>query len=319
MHNIVYLIEKEMKKALKWVKVIFATLLSLILVLIVALWVSFYFWEKDVINNLPKDSLIINTDKGQIEYTLTGNYDKYMLLVHGSPGSVGVEDIKPLIAKGFNVLAVSRPGYYKTPLSSGETPKEQAALFKSLLDKLKIDSVYVNGVSGGGPSSIQFALDYPERTVGLILRAAVSEKIVTENTDKDLVDSFFETEFGTWLEIEIALTQADDKLKKGIRRYIKRGMFPRELSNDGYINDLNQFSILEDFPLEKITVPTIILHGDMDDLVPLSFAQNASKRIPNATLFEMKGKTHYAFFGSYVDTINNEIIQFFNSQSENKN
>ena len=128
------------------------------------------------------------------------------------------------------------------------------------------------------------------------------------------MSSFFDTEFGTWLEIKIALTQADDKMKKGISRYIKRSMFPRELSNDGYINDLNQFSALENFPLEKITVPTIILHGDKDEDVPFSFAQNASKRIPNATLFEMKGKTHYVFFGSYGDTINNEIVRFVNSQ-----
>ena len=302
-----------MIKTLKWVKRIFVTLVSLILVVTVALWISFYSWKKDAINNLPKDSLVINTDKGQVEYTLSGNSDKYMLLVHGSPGSVHVEESRSFVDKGFNVLAISRPGYYKTPLSSGETPKEQAALFKTLLDELKIDSVYINGVSGGGPSSIQFALDYPERTAGLILRAAVSEKYIEKNTE-GLLSSFFDTEFGTWLEIKIALTQADDKMKKGISRYIKRSMFPRELSNDGYINDLNQFSALENFPLEKITVPTIILHGDKDEDVPFSFAQNASKRIPNATLFEMKGKTHHVFFGSYGDTINNEIVRFVNSQ-----
>lgn len=280
----------------------------------IGLYVTFFFWEKEVINDLPNNSLVIDTDKGQVEYTLNGNSDKYMLLVHGSPGSVYVEESKLFVDKGFKVLAISRPGYYKTPLTSGETPKEQAALYKSLLDELKIDSVYVNGVSGGGPSSIQFALDYPERTAGLILRAAVSEKNVEENTEKGLVDSFFETEFGTWLGIQIALTQADDEMKKGINFYIKRGMFPRELSNEGYKNDNNQFAVLKDFPLEKITVPTIIFHGDKDDNVPFSFAQNASKRIPNATLFEMKGKTHYAFFGSYGDTINNKIVQFIKNQ-----
>lgn len=303
-----------MKKILKWIKRIFLSILSLLLIVVLGLWVTFYFWKKEVINDLPKNSLVINTDKGEIECTLTGNSDRYMLMIHGSPGSVHVEESKTFVDKGFKVLAISRPGYYKTPLTSGKTPKEQAVLYKSLLDELKIDSIYVNGISGGGPSSIQFALDYPERTAGLILRAAVSEKIVEGNKEKGLVDSFFETEFGTWLGIQIALTQADDEMKKGISWYIKTSMFPRELSNDGYINDLNQFSVLEDLPLEKITVPTIIFHGDKDDNVPFSFAQNASKRIPNATLFEMKGKTHYAFFGSYGNTINNEIVKFINNQ-----
>lgn len=284
----------------------------------IGLYVTFFFWKKEAISDLPKNSLVINIDKGEVEYTLTGNADKYMLLVHGSPGSVYVEEDNPFVDEGFTVLAVSRPGYYKTPLTSGETPKAQAALYKSLLDKLKIDSIYVNGVSGGGPSSIQFALDYPERTAGLILRAAVSEKIVTENSEKGLVDSFFETEFGTWLGIQIAITQVDDETTKRINYVIKRGMFPRELSNEGYKNDNNQFAVLKDFPLEKITVPTIILHGNKDDNVPFSFAQNASKRIPNATLFEMKGKDHFVFFTSYKDTINNEIIRFVDNIETNK-
>jgi len=302
-----------MKKILKWIKRIFVAIFGLLLIAILGLWVSFYFWKKEVINDLPKNSLVINTDKGQVEYNLTGNSDKYMLMIHGSPGSVHVAGGQSFVENGFNVLTISRPGYYKTPLSSGKTPKEQAELYKNLLDELKINSVYVNGISGGGPSSIQFALDYPERTKGLILRAAVSEKIVEENTEKGLVYSFFETEFGTWLWIQIAFTQADDEMNKGISMYIKRSMFPRELSNDGYENDNNQFSTLEDFPLEKLTVPTIIFHGDKDDNVPFSFAQNASKRIPNVTLFEMKGKTHYAFLGSYGDTINTEIVQFIDN------
>lgn len=304
----------KMKKIIKWIKRIALSILSLLLIVVLGLWVTFYFWQKEVINDLPKNSVIVNTDKGEIEYTLTGSSDRYILMIHGTPGSVHIDESKPFVDKGFKVLAISRPGYYKTPLSSGKTPQEQAALIKSLLDELKIDSVYVNGISGGGPSSIQFALDYPERTAALILRAAVSEKIVEEKTEKGLVDSFFETEFGTWLGIQIALTQADDEMKKGISSYIKRSMFPRELSNEGYINDVNQFAVLEDFPLEKITVPTIIFHGDKDDNVPFTFAQNASKRIPNATLFEMNGKSHFAFFGSYGDTINNEIIRFIDKQ-----
>jgi pimeloyl-ACP methyl ester carboxylesterase len=307
-----------MKKILKWIKRILISIIGLIIVLMIGLYVTFFFWKKDAISDLPKNSLVIDTDKGQVEYTLTGNSDKYMLFVHGSPGSVFVEESKPFVDKGFTVLAISRPGYYKTPLTSGETPREQAALYKSLLNELKIDSIYVNGLSGGGPSSIQFALDYPERTAGLILRAAVSEKIVMENSEKGLVDSFFETEFGTWLGIQIAITQVDDETTKRINYVIKRGMFPRELSNEGYKNDNNQFAVLKDFPLEKITVPTIILHGNKDDNVPFSFAQNASKRIPNATLFEMKGKDHFVFITSYRDTINNEIIRFVDNIETNK-
>jgi pimeloyl-ACP methyl ester carboxylesterase len=173
-----------MRNILKWAKRIFITILSLIIVIIIGLYFTFYFWKKDLVKNLPQDSQVISTDKGDIEYRLLGNSDKYMLMIHGTPGSVHVAGGQPFAEQGFSILGISRPGYYQTPLSSGKTPKEQAALYKSLLDELNIKSVFVNGISGGGPSSIQFALDYPEHCDGLILSAAVSEKIGQENDEK---------------------------------------------------------------------------------------------------------------------------------------
>jgi pimeloyl-ACP methyl ester carboxylesterase len=41
----------------------------------------------------------------------------------------------------YRLLAVSRPGYLGTPLSSGRDPREQADLFAALLDALGIDRV----------------------------------------------------------------------------------------------------------------------------------------------------------------------------------
>jgi pimeloyl-ACP methyl ester carboxylesterase len=292
--------------------------LGLLAILILGLWVTFYFWKKDAVKNLPQDSQVINTDKGDIEYRLLGNAERYMLMIHGSPGSVHVSSGKSFLDEGFSVLGVSRPGYYKTPLTPRGTPKEEAALYKSLLDELNIDSVYVNGISGGGPASIQFALDYPERTAALILRAAVSERINPENEEKGIADKFFNTEFGTWIGIQLLLSQLDGQTKETMNFYAKNAMFPMKESNTGYVNDNIQFDILKDFPLEELTVPTIILHGDKDINVPFSFAQNASDRIPNASLFEMKGKDHFVFATSYNDTINVEIMRFVNTIKAHK-
>ena len=51
----------------------------------------------------------------------------------------------------------------------GGTPAEQVAAYVELLDKLGIDKVYLLATSAGGSIAIRFALDYPERTKGLIL------------------------------------------------------------------------------------------------------------------------------------------------------
>ena len=303
---------------MKWIKRIFVALLGLILLTVITLWISFYFWEKNAITNLPDDTKVISTSNGQIEYILEGNSDRVMLIIHGTPGSVHVSRFEGLtyLDKGFSVLSVSRPGYYQTPLYSGTTFKEQAALYLSLLNELGIESVYVNGISGGGPSSIQFAIDYPERCSGLILRAAVSEKLVIPNDEKNLLVKFFETEFGTWLGFQIALLQSDEITKNNLDLYIKSGWLPFKKTGDGLDNDIIQFTTMDDLELESIVSPTIIFHGNIDDNVPFSHAQNASKTIPGATLVEMKGKDHFVFFTSYTDTINKAIVHFFDSLKE---
>ncbi len=310
-----------MIKILKWIKRIFVAILGLLIIVILGLWVSFYFWNKEVIKNLPNDTKVISTDHGPIEYSLDGNSNKVILFVHGTSGSAHVSRLEALtyIDNGFSLLSVSRPGYYKTPLSSGETVKQQATLFRSLLDELGIDSVYINGASGGGPSSIQFAIDYPERCSGLILRAAVSEKIEFNSEELGVIERLFMTGFGQWLGIQIALTQLDDPEKTNMDTYVKIGMFPWEKTEVGLKNDFKQFDSLEDMQLEEIKAPTIIIHGNKDENVPFSFALKASKRIPNATLIEMEGKDHFVFFTSYADTINHEIVQFINSQEELRN
>jgi len=274
----------------------------LLVVLIIGLWISFSFWKKDAISNLPKAQLM-NTENGQIEYAVDGASDKYVLMIHGMPGSVHVSKERQFLKQGYTTLGLSRPGYYLTPLSSGKTPKEQAALYKSLIDKLNIDSVYVFGASGGGPSSIQFALDYPERCAGLILFAAVSEKWEPQG-------ELMMSDFGTWLFFQVISLTFDKEMKKEMNWLFTNSFFPIKSIIDGYDNDSFQFANLDNFPFEEIVVPTLLIHGTNDINVPFSFSQQAAKRIPNATLFEMKGKDHYAIMTSYRDTIYQQVFNF---------
>ena len=112
------------RKTINWIKRIFVITLSLLGLLIIGLWISFSFWKKDAINNLPKVQLM-NTENGQIEYAVNGTSDKYLLMIHGMPGSVHVSKERKFLKQGYTTVGVSRPGYYLTPLSSGKTPKEK--------------------------------------------------------------------------------------------------------------------------------------------------------------------------------------------------
>lgn len=80
-----------------------------------------------------------------------------------------------LIQAGYRVIVPSRPGYLRTPLSSGSKPTEQARLLVCLLDSLGIDQVALYAYSQGGSSSLEFAWAYPQRCAGLILFSAITQ------------------------------------------------------------------------------------------------------------------------------------------------
>ena len=126
-------------------------------------------WRKDKQKQLNAASEVIKTAKGDFEFSKKGNAP-YILISHGvlgcHDGVSGVFDY--FVDGGIGVIAVSRPGYGRTPSSTGKTPAEQADALAALLDELKIDKVAMFGNSGGGPTAYTFAQRHPDRTTCLI-------------------------------------------------------------------------------------------------------------------------------------------------------
>jgi non-heme chloroperoxidase len=61
--------------------------------------------------------------------------------------------------------------------------------------------------------------------------------------------------------------------------------------------------------LKKIDVPTLILHGDVDQIVPIGNAYRSSKLIPNVTLKQYPGAPH-ALISTCKDEINEDLLAF---------
>jgi pimeloyl-ACP methyl ester carboxylesterase len=119
---------------------------------------------------------ILKTDHGDIEYAIEGQ-GAPVLSLHGAGGGYdqGLWAAKMAFGDGHKVISVSRFGYLRTPIPQNASLKTQAALYRDLLDHLRIQKVIVLGSSAGGPSATQFANDYSQRTSALILLSAVSE------------------------------------------------------------------------------------------------------------------------------------------------
>ena len=85
--------------------------------------------EKEILKKLAEGSELADTAQGTVEYTDAGE-GPAILGVHGGVGGYdqGLVLCRPFMEKGFRVISPSRPGYLRTPSSSGRTFAEQADL-----------------------------------------------------------------------------------------------------------------------------------------------------------------------------------------------
>lgn len=197
------------------------------------------------------------------------------------------------------IVAPSRPGYLRTPLSTGRTFAEHAAAVAALLDALGIERAAVAGVSSGAPSAIQLALRDPARVERLLLWAGITDRFRPDVAR--VTRGPFATDLGAWLTLRALTVTARLRLWRGgihdprafaTLRELGAAFFPLDLCSAGMRNDDAQVAALPDLPLEALGVPTLIVHGTADRTVPFAHATRAAQRIPTAQLVPVAGADH---------------------------
>ena len=116
-------------------------------------------WQRAAIEQLAAGSRVAGTVRGPVEYAEIGQ-GPAVLALHGRPGGYdqGLVMARSLGEDLARWIAVSRPGYLRTPLETGPTPAEQADAYAALLDTIGIGQAVVVGLSGGGPSGAPVCL-----------------------------------------------------------------------------------------------------------------------------------------------------------------
>jgi pimeloyl-ACP methyl ester carboxylesterase len=265
----------------------------------------------------------VSTALGDVDCLVVGD-GRPVLVVHGSPGGhdAGLAMARFLVAAGFRAVVPDRPGYFDTPLSSGETPDQQADLYAALLDALVIDRAGVLCWSGGGPSSYRFAVRHPDRVTAMVSCAAVSRRYVFER-EKGADKLIMDTGFGRRM-LQLMAKHTPEKLvsatiaseghltKDQVAERVAQIMadpdkeeFTLDLAKaanhsgprrEGFENDMRQFAGIESLELDRIGVPCLIVQGEADSDVDPEYSRYAAATIPGAESVTLPGGTHLAFW-----------------------
>jgi pimeloyl-ACP methyl ester carboxylesterase len=295
----------------KWLKRIGIGLGIVVLIACAITYVRFTQWRNEVTKNLLRDSVVVETAKGPIEYADLG-HGPPILITHGDPG--GYDQVYQVLKLEdadhgrFRYIVPSRPGYLRTPLSVGKTPKEQAEGFAALLDTLKIDKVIVIGGSGGGPSAIEFAAQFPERCSALILEAAVTMRIIPPKAAflEAAIKNTVGTDFSIWLikgqfATGLQAKEPNDPQITAIATAILNSAVPYALRKDGWENDTEQWESISQLPLASIRCPTLIMQGTEDKNVPIAHAEWAHSQIAGSKLVWLPGQDHWMLISKHKE------------------
>lgn len=217
-----------------------------------------------------------------------------ILSVHGIFGGYDqAYDTCKDFSSNYRIIAPSRFGYLGSDILGSGTPAEQSAAYTQLLDELGIEKVYVLATSAGGSVAIKFALDYPERTKGLILYCSAmpfSEK-PEKYSEYAGPPAFLCNDYTMFL-----LSPLFEPIM-GMEPSTIYSMLPVGERKDGVMLDASIINPdmarnYDSYPIESLQVPTLIFHAKDDKLARYEDTINVLSRFPNCTFISFETGGH---------------------------
>lgn len=307
-------------------KIMVSALIGFFVLILIAVLIAIPFYNKqmkEALERINSESRLLETKFGKMEYAVRGQGNP-VLLIHGAGGGFdqGLWLGQICLEGDYMFVAPSKFGYLGSDSPRDYSSKLQAEQYRILLDSLGIEKVSIIGVSAGGPSSMQFANDFPERVDKLVLISAVS--MPPNLKDKDpffikIIQTIQKSDFVYWVFTKVFKTQilsmvgipAEDYDKfspgqKALANELLDVMHPMSLRRRGSVTD---GLIIKDFRIpDSIAVPTLIIHSRNDGLVSYCHAEYAHQYINGSKLILYEKGGHGAI--SELTDVRKQISHF---------
>ena len=276
---------------------------------------------------LPNDQFIkigsINT-----RYWSIGNKGPKVFLVHGLGGFAEnwMLNIEAL-AKHFHVYVLDLVGFGKSDKpKTSYTIDDFAQFINEFMEKKKIEKTNFIGHSLGGGISLQFALKFPEKVNKLIIvssaclgkEISIINKIASLPIIGELLTCPSRKEIAKFYK-ELVYDETiitDELIEEGYQMSSLPGAQRSFLkTNRAAINFFGLKSKIIDpirNNLDKIVVPTLIIWGQQDKILPVSHAHSAEEGIPNATL-QIFEKCGHVPMTECKEDFNSVVVKFLSN------
>jgi non-heme chloroperoxidase len=229
-----------------------------------------------------------------------------------------------LAARGYRCIAHDRRGHGRSSQpSNGNDMNTYADDLADLVDALDLESaIHVGHSTGGGEVARYIGRHGTKRVSKAVLISAVPPLMLKTPANPgglpieafDQLRSAVQADRSQFFEDLSApfygANRPGSKVSQGLRdSFWLQGMLCGLNAAYDCIKAFSETDFTED--LKKFDVPTLILHGDDDQIVPIGAAALlSSKIVPGAILKVIPGAPH-GMCSTLKDQINNELLAFF--------
>jgi 3-oxoadipate enol-lactonase len=227
---------------------------------------------------------------------------------------------RPLLAERYRTIALDNRGVGRSDMPPGPYPilvmAEDAA---AVLDAAAVDSAHVYGVSMGGMIAQEFALQFPHRARSLILGCTAAGGPTAVRAEPEVTQLLMSR--GQMTPTEAAEAAVPFIYDSGTpRARIDEDLAARKdwlARPEAYINQLMGILAWEAYSrLDRINVPTLVIHGEADRLVPPANGKLIAARIPGAKLVLIPNAGHI-FSTDQPDAAYQPVLEFLAAQNIN--
>lgn len=248
-----------------------------------------------------------------------------ILFSHGWPLSADAWDVQMLFfgQKGFRVIAHDRRSHGRSDQTwHGNNMDQYADDLAELIEKLDLRNIIMIGHStGGGEVAHYIGRHGSDRVAKVVLVGAVPPLMLKtdanpEGTPKEVFDGIRQNTAGDRSQFFKDLTipfygfnRDGVKANEGLREaFWLQGMMGGIKGHYDCVREFSEVDYTED--LKRIDKPTLIIHGDDDQIVPIkASAEKAAKIVKDAQLKIYPGGSH-GLAQVEADKFNADVLAF---------
>jgi len=253
----------------------------------------------------------IHTNGIDMYYEEYGNGKPVVLLHGGLSSSTMMKVFVPALSKHFRVITPDLRGHGKTNNPSGQFSYRLLAHdLAEFIHRLELDQPFVCGWSDGGQIALELGMQYHTLAKGLLVGAAWFK----------FSESY--QNFSRFLGVEAPGHVNYEQTERAVPQLVAALRSLHEPGPEYWKELLQQISTMWLTPLgytaadfQRITVPTLILVGDRDPVVPVEEAVEMYRLIPKAEL-AIASHTDHGFPRANPDTFTALTLSFLLRHSE---